>query len=130
MRAAAASGESFGPDYRICPRFSPDSERCRVTKRNGEASPIFYNVNLWRFIPIEAGVRISGILGRADGGKKDRADVTPHGRFPLVGYSGNGDAPEERNQSDGVPSLPSRSSLNSPCCSVRRRADIRTGTCP
>jgi len=75
MRAEAASGESFGRDYLILPKFSSDSERCRVTRRNGEASSIFYDVNLWCFIPIEADVSISGIFGRALPGKKDRADV-------------------------------------------------------
>jgi hypothetical protein len=69
MRAEAASGESFGRDYLILPKFSSDSERCRVTRRNGEASSIFYDVILC-FIPIEADVSISGIFGRALPGKK------------------------------------------------------------
>src|SRR5260370_25808111 len=48
--------------------------------------------------------------------------------LPLVGYTGNGHAHDERKQLDGGGRLSSGGSRDSSCRGVRRRVDIQTGT--
>jgi hypothetical protein len=54
MRAAAASGESFDPDLWHLSKVHTGFREVSRHKAKWRASSIFYDVKLWRFIPIEA----------------------------------------------------------------------------
>jgi hypothetical protein len=54
MSAAAASGESFDLDSRQLSKIHTGFGELSRHKAEWRASPILYDVKLWRFIPIEA----------------------------------------------------------------------------
>src|ERR1700674_1431354 len=127
MRAGAASDESFGADGCRTAWLHPGARVVTVQKRVTRTRPFSYFVKRLRLIRVEAPCEYRA-FSEGRHGKRKTARMSPRKPLPLVGYTGNGGAHDERNWFDGGGNQSGGSSRDSPCGGMRRRADLRTGT--